>query len=76
MTATITATEHYCDIDFHPFTGEPMEVRIANYQVPGDMVCVMVTCPDHASEIGGHPQHWWQQWLQGEGAAEGYTTLS
>ncbi len=76
MAATPTTTEHTCDVGFHPFTGDPMEVRTANWLVPGDMVCVMVTCQEHAANAGGHPHQWWLQWLTDEGAAYGYTTLS
>ena len=71
-----TTTEHICDVDFHPFSGEPMEVRTNNWLVPGDLVCVMVTCEAHAEAVGGHSEQWWQRWLDDEGAAQGYTSLS
>jgi hypothetical protein len=76
MAATLTTTEHICDVGFHPFRGELMEVRTGNWLVAGDMVCVMATCAEHAADVGGHPRPWWEEWLAGEGATYGYTSLS
>jgi len=68
-------TEHVCDFDDHRFTGEVFESRTGNI-VPGDMVCVLRSCADHAEALGAHPRRWWEEWLAGEGAAFGYTSLS
>ncbi len=53
-----------------------MEVRTGNWLEPGDMVCVMVTCAEHAAAVGAQSRHWWEHWLDDEGAAWGYTSLS
>ncbi len=71
-----TERQHICDIGFHPFRGELMEVRTGNWLVPGDMVCVMTTCAEHAADVGGQPRPWWEEWLAGERATYGYTSLS
>jgi hypothetical protein len=76
MAMTPTTTEHFCDVGLHTFTGEAMEVRTTNCFERSDMVCLMVTCEEHAPDGAVHPHRWWQQWLTEEGAAEGYTTLS
>jgi hypothetical protein len=76
MATTDTSTTQICDIGFHRFTGEPMEVRTGNWLEPGDMVCVMVTCAEHAAAVGAQSRHWWEQWLDDEGGACGYTSLS
>ena len=65
-----------CDVGDHDIIGEAHEARTGNWAVPGDMVCVMVTCADHAPLAGAHPRAWWEQWLAGEGAAFGYSSLS
>ncbi len=74
--ATSGTTTQICDIGFHAFTGEPMEVRTGNWLESGDMVCVMVTCAEHADMVGAQSRHWWEHWLDDEGAACGYTSLS
>jgi hypothetical protein len=75
-TTDTSTTTQICDIGFHPFTSEPMEVRTGNWLEPGDMVCVMVTCAEHAAAVGAQSRHWWEHWLDDEGGAWGYTSLS
>jgi hypothetical protein len=53
-----------------------MEVRTDNGRDRSDLVCLTGTCGDHAGEVGAKPRRWWQEWLAGEGAAEGYLSLS
>ena len=71
-----TTTPEICDVGFHPFTGEVMEVRIGNWLEPHDMVCVMITCPEHARALGAQSRAWWEHWLDGAGGDAGYTSLS
>jgi hypothetical protein len=76
MAAYDIHSEQVCDFNDHRFTGEVFESRTGNWLVPGDMVCVMRTCADHAEVLAAHPRSWWVEWLEGEGAAMGYTSLS
>jgi hypothetical protein len=75
-TTDTSTTTQTCDIGFHPFTGEAMEVRTGNWLEPHDMVCVMVTCAEHAEAVGAQSRAWWEHWLHGEGRASGYLSLS
>ncbi|HEV2068554.1 MAG TPA: hypothetical protein VGR26_02030 [Acidimicrobiales bacterium] len=75
-TTDASTTTQICDIGFHRFTGEAMEVRTGNWLEPTDMVCVMVTCAEHADMVGAQSRHWWEHWLDDEGGAWGYTSLS
>ena len=76
MSVTAADDEQACDFDDHPFTGEVFEARTANWLIPGDIVCVMLVCAEHAPVLAAHPRSWWCEWLRGEGGAAGYTTLS
>ena len=76
MTATQITTSQHCDVADHDFDGEVFEARTGNWLVPGDMVCVMTACANHADEAAAHPRAWWENWLRTEGAALGYSSLS
>lgn len=76
MATNETTTTHRCDIGDHDFAGEVFEARTGNWLVPGEMVCVMTACADHASEAAAHPRAWWVEWLATEGAQFGYSSLS
>jgi hypothetical protein len=53
-----------------------MEVRTGNWLEPHDMVCVMVTCAEHAEAVGAQSRAWWEHWLDDQGRASGYSSLS
>ena len=72
-TATVAPRCDACDREI---VGEVYEARTANWLVPGDMVCVMWACADHAAQLAAHPRAWWDNWLDTEGAAFGYSSLS
>lgn len=76
MTAIQPTASQHCDIGDHEILGEVHECRTGNWLVPGDMVCVMTTCADHAEQAAAHPRAWWVQWLRTEGASLGYSSLS
>ncbi len=76
MAVTEQTSEHSCDVEDHLFVGEVFEARTSNWLIPGDMVCVMHACADHAPTVAAHTRSWWEEWLRGEGAEWGYTTLS
>lgn len=76
MTATQTTVSQHCDIGDHEIAGEVYESRTGNWLVPGDMVCVMTACADHAQDAAAHPRAWWEEWLLTEGATLGYSSLS
>ena len=65
-----------CDFDFHEFEGEVYESRTGNWLVPGDMVCVLHSCAEHAETLAAHTRAWWERWLETQGRAWGYLTLS
>jgi len=71
-----TTTTPRCDVGDHDIDGEIFEARTRNWAVPGDMVCVMLSCAEHAESAAAHTQAWWVQWLKAEGAAFGYSSLS
>ncbi len=64
-TTTITTTEHLCDVGFHSFTGEPVELHTGDW-LRGDTVCVMVTCGDHAPQLADDHDHRWDDWPTAE----------
>ena len=72
----MAVTEKVCDFDQHRFTGEVFESRAGNWLVPGDLVCVLQACAEHAPQLAAHPRSWWEQWLRTEGASYGYMSLS
>jgi hypothetical protein len=72
---TLTVAPH-CDAGDHEIVGDVYEARTGNWLVPGDMVCVMLACADHAPLLGAHPRAWWEQWLVNDGARYGYYSLS
>ncbi len=76
MATTTSIAVQLCDVGDHPIDGEVFEARTGNWLVPGDMVCVMAACEEHAELIGAHPRSWWKRWLAGEGSEQGYTSLS
>jgi hypothetical protein len=65
-----------CDFDSQPIEGEVYESRTANWLERSDMVCVLQSCAEHAEDLGAHPRAWWQRWLETEGRAWGYLSLS
>ena len=65
-----------CDVGDHDIVGEVYEARTGNWLIPGDMVCVMLACADHAEAAAAHPRAWWEEWMAGEGASFGYSSLS
>jgi hypothetical protein len=65
-----------CDYDDQEITGELFESRIPNPGDPTDMVCVMYACAAHAEEMGAKSAAEWDRWLQTEGGACGYVSLS
>ena len=75
MATTVTDAPR-CDVGDHEIAGEIYEARTGNWLVPGDMVCVMLACADHADQVAAHTRAWWDNWLATEGAAYGYTSLS
>ena len=40
------------------------------------MVCVMYSCAAHADEMGARSAAEWDRWLETEGRAYGYVSLS
>ena len=76
MTAPSTSSTPRCDIGDHDIVGEVFEARTGNWLVPGDMVCVMRACADHAEAAAAHSRAWWERWMMTEGAAFGYSSLS
>ena len=76
MAVTGETQEQRCDVGDHVFTGEVFESRTRNWLIPGDMVCVMHACAEHAEVLAAHPRRWWEEWLRGEGGEWGFTTLS
>ncbi len=75
-TDTTVTVAPRCDAGDHEITGEVYEARTGNWLIPGDMVCVMLACADHAAQLGAHTRAWWELWLVTEGAAYGYSSLS
>ena len=75
-TSETTTMTPRCDVGDHEIVGEVHEARTANWLIPGDMVCVMWACVDHAPQLAAHPRAWWELWLDNEGAGYGYSTLS
>ena len=74
-THTTTVTPR-CDACDREIAGEVYEARSANIYIPGDMVCVMRACADHAAQLAAHTRAWWELWIANEGAALGYSSLS
>ena len=65
-----------CDACDREILGDVYESRTGNWLVPGDMVCVMLACSDHATLLAAHTRAWWDRWLVTEGRAYGYVSLS
>ena len=75
-TLRTTVTAKTCDIADHDIIGEVYEARTGNWLIPGDMVCVMLACAEHAEQAGAHTREWWEAWLASDGAEFGYSSLS
>jgi hypothetical protein len=45
-----------CDVGDHDIVGEVYEARTGNWLIPGDMVCVMLACAEHAEAAAAHPE--------------------
>jgi hypothetical protein len=71
-----TVSPRTCDIGDHEIVGEVYEARTGSWLVPGDMVCVMLACTEHAEEAAADTRAWWEQWMATEGATYGYSSLS
>ena len=65
-----------CDYDDQEIIGELFEARIVNPVDRTDMVCVMYACSAHAEDLGAKSVDWWDRWLESEGRAEGFVSLS
>lgn len=76
QTTTHTTVSQLCDVEYHEIDGEVYEARTGNWLVPGDMVCVMLSCAEHAAQLAAHTRAWWEQWMASEGAGYGYSSLS
>ncbi len=75
-TDTTRTVAPHCDAGDHEIVGDVYEARTGNWLIPGDMVCVMLACADHAAQLGAHTRAWWELWLATDGAAYGYSSLS
>jgi hypothetical protein len=75
-TPETSVTSARCDVGDHDIVGELYEARTGNWLTPGDMVCVMLACADHAEGAAAHTRAWWEEWMAGEGASFGYSSLS
>lgn len=71
-----TTVSRRCDVGDHEIDGEVHEARTGNWLVPGDMVCVMLACAEHAPQAAAHTRAWWEEWMATDGAAYGYSSLS
>ena len=77
MTASSTSISNpRCDIGDHDIVGDVYEARTGNWLAPGDMVCVMLACAEHAESAAAHTRAWWEHWMATEGATFGYSSLS
>lgn len=75
-TTTTTTITQRCEAGDHDFDGEVFEARTGNWAVPGDMVCVMTACAEHAESAAAHTRAWWEHWMGAEGVTFGYSSLS
>jgi hypothetical protein len=65
-----------CDICNERIVGEVFEARIPRPSDPADMCCIMVACKEHADQIGAKSASYWEKWIEGEGAKQGFLWLS